>query len=138
MSLSYADDKKLLKNPIQLITDAKDVQPPNLCIKLNTTMNSIMTSFNSITDITSAKAALPELTLTTNKLGELSKLMDQIPAVGVGQVSMVVTKRAPERQAAINKLNGIPGVSEIIRPVVENLAEKEAIYENFIKSNSSK
>ncbi|MEE9309403.1 MAG: hypothetical protein V3U64_00125 [Cocleimonas sp.] len=129
------DNKTLLKSPIQLITAEEDVRSPNLCIKLNTTMNSIIDSFNTITDTHTAKAALPELFLSTTKLGELSGLMEQIPYDGVGQVSLVVTKRAPERQSAIKKISRIEGVSEIIEPLLENLAKSEAIYAKFLKDN---
>lgn len=96
--------------------------------ELKNTLASLSTSLSSITDIDSAKVALPKLTSATDKLGSLTTVMNKLPDAARGPVKSVIKAGLPQLQALINKISMIPGVGAVVRPVIVSLSEKLAMF----------
>ena len=96
--------------------------------ELKSTMGSLTTTLGGITDVDSAKAALPNLTSATENLGGLAGMMDKLPEAARGPLKAVVAGGIPQLQELMNKISAIPGVGPIIKPVVEGLSEKLAMF----------
>lgn len=100
----------------------------NIGNELTNIFSSSTVALGSITDVESAKAAVPALTEATGKLGGLSSLFDKLPGSAKGAVSTVAENGMSSLQAAIDKVEQIPGVGPIIKPVVDGLMEKLAAF----------
>lgn len=96
--------------------------------ELTSTLGTLTSTFGSITDVDSAKAAIPNLTSATDQLGNLAGMMDKLPEAARGPVKQIVSSGLPQIQGIIEKLSAIPGVGEIIKPVVESLSAKLAMF----------
>jgi len=92
------------------------------------TMKSIVTSLGGITDVDSAKAAVSTLTESTDSLGNYAGMLEKIPAPARATVIKYATNFLPQVQDLLNKVGSIPGVGAIIKPVVENLNSKLALF----------
>lgn len=109
-------------------TAPTQISPQDIGKKVSGTMGSMTTSLGSITDVASAKAAIPSLTSANNDLGKLAGMMNKLPAGAKDQVSQLVAQGIPQLQNTINKISAIPGVGPVIRPFVESLATKLALF----------
>ena len=92
------------------------------------TLGSLTSSFGGITDVDSAKAALPNIEAATGDLGKYAGLFDKIPEAARGPIVDMVTNQMPLIQAAIDKISEIPGVGALIKPVAEGLMSKLALF----------
>jgi len=97
--------------------------------ELSSTLGSLTTTFGSITDVDSAKAAIPSLTSATDKLGNLAGMMDKLPEAARGPIAKIVADGMPQIQEIINKLSAIPGVGAVLKPVIESLSSKLAMFQ---------
>jgi len=96
--------------------------------ELGSTLSSLTASFGSITDVDSAKAAIPSITSATDQLGNLAGMMDKLPEVARGPIAKIVSDAMPQLQELINKLSAIPGVGAVLKPVIEGLSAKLAMF----------
>ncbi len=86
--------------------------------------SSATDAITGITDVDSAKAAIPALNDITGKVDGLSGLWDKIPEAGRGQLGGMISENAGTLTSALDKVQEIPGVGGIIGPVVGPLLEK--------------
>ena len=77
-------------------------------------------SLGSITDVESAKAALPSLTDFSDKLGGVSSMADKLPDAAKPIIASALEKIMP----MIEKVMAIPGVGGVLGGVIEPLKEK--------------
>ena len=73
--------------------------------------------------------SLPSLTTATDKLGSLAGLMDKLPEAARGPLKQIVSSGMPQLEGILNKLSAIPGVGAIIKPIVESLQAKLAMFQ---------
>jgi hypothetical protein len=89
---------------------------------LGSAMGAVTTSLGGITDVDSAKAAIPSLTEATGQLGSLGGLFAKLPEAARGPITKIVSDNMQGIQDMVTKVASIPGVGELIKPVVEKLS----------------
>jgi hypothetical protein len=87
---------------------------------------SVGETFEKITDVESAKAALPELESANQKLQGLSSGFAALPESVRTKITELVNGTLPDLQGTIDKVLAIPGVGEILKPIVDQMMEKVA------------
>jgi len=105
-------------------TDAADVDVDGLTSDLNGMFDSAKSSLEGITDADSATAAVPQLTEMGDKLGGISDMMGQVPEDARGTLSGIVSTGISTLEPLIEKARELPGVGDIIDPVVTPILEK--------------
>ena len=78
-------------------------------------------TLTGMTDIASAKAALPALWEISNSFNKITGLVGRLPASGQARVADLAAKAMPLLQAKFNKACAIPGVAEVLNPVLGRL-----------------
>lgn len=87
---------------------------------------SVGETFAKITDVESAKAALPELESANEKLQGLSSGFAAMPEAVRTKITELVNGTLPDLQGTIDTVLAIPGVGEILKPIVDQMMEKVA------------
>jgi hypothetical protein len=95
---------------------------------VSSSLSTLTSSLGSITDVNSAKAALPQIGEATNKLGDLAGLLEKMPAAAQGPIKAIVSSALPQLKSITDKVGAIPGVGNIIKPSIEELARKLALF----------
>lgn len=90
---------------------------------LNDVFSSTTDSLTGIEDLDSAKAALPAIEEATGKLGGLSDVIGGLPDIAKGPVASIVQTGLAALQPLVEKVSAIPGVGEIIEPVIQPMME---------------
>jgi uncharacterized protein YukE len=99
---------------------------PELLKKVTEFFGSAGTALKGITDVESAKAALPKLGELTASTDELSKLMANVPEAAKSALSGVWEKGVVELKALVEKTLALPGVESVLKPAVTELLDKLA------------
>ena len=81
-------------------------------------------SLKGVTDVASAKAALPQLKEAVSQLDQVSGLAGQVPAEGKKVLAGMVGSATPGLQQLIDKSVAIPGVAEVLKPTLDTLKDK--------------
>jgi len=81
-------------------------------------------SFDSIKDIDSAKAALPELQAANDRLKTVTSGFSAMPEAVRVKMTETLKTMLPDLQSTIDKVMAIPGVKAILQPVVDSMMEK--------------
>jgi len=79
---------------------------------------------SGITDIDTAKSALPKLSDIGTSVDGLSGLWDQLPDAGKGTISELTNQGMGTLDGALQKVNALDGVGDVIKPAVGPLLEK--------------
>lgn len=90
---------------------------------LNGVFSSTTDSLNGITDADSAVAALPAIEEATGKLGGLNDVISGLPDIAKGPVASIVQNGLAALQPLVEKVSAIPGVGDIITPVIQPVME---------------
>ena len=95
--------------------------------KLKDVFGGYEETLSGITDVDSAKAALPKMEGLNEQLGGIGGMLDKLPAgvkesVGGGLGSMI-----DPIKAMLDKVLAIPGVGPILKPVVDSMLEKVGV-----------
>ena len=85
---------------------------------LNGVFGSTGDALSSITDIESAKSALPNLEDAAGKLSGLNDLIVRLPDAAKGPIGSVVQNGMGSIQPIVDKVSAIPGVGSLIEPVI--------------------
>jgi len=80
-------------------------------------------ALSSITDLESAKNALPNLEDAAGKLSGLNDLIVRLPDAAKGPIGSVVQNGMGSIQPIVDKVTAIPGVGALIEPVIGPLME---------------
>lgn len=86
--------------------------------------SSATDTVTGITDVDSAKAAIPSFEEITGKVDGLGGLWDKVPEAGRGPLGGMITEGIGKLTPALEKANELPGVSDVIGPVTSTLLEK--------------
>ena len=95
---------------------------------LTSAFDGLTETLSGITDTASAEAALPALEEVNSSLGSLTALADQLPADAVGGISEMVSSGVEGLDGLIASLESIPGVGDLIMPVIDQIKEKLAAF----------
>ena len=95
--------------------------------KITDSLDGILSStgeaFGSITDIESAEAALPSLEDASSRLSGLDNTIARLPEAAQGPIAGIVSGGLSTLKPLIEKAAAIPGVGDIINPVVTPMLE---------------
>ena len=88
---------------------------------------SIDGALDGITDVDTAQAAVPGLEKLVGQFDGLSALFGKLPAAGRGGVLSLLEGGEKTLQEKAEKVIGIPGVGELIKPLLDGLLEKLSV-----------
>ena len=88
--------------------------------------SSAQTSLGSITDVESAKEALPKLEDFSGKLDGITAMADKLPDAAKPMFNTVVQGGMGQLTPMLDKVMAIPGVGAVLGGVIESLKEKLA------------
>jgi len=113
-------------NPVSNIEPAPDYA--NIGSDLGNVVNTVTDSLGNITDAESATAALPQLTEATSKIGTLSEVFSKLPAPAQATLSSLAENKISTLQPMLDKVVAIPGVGPILKPALDSLMQKLALF----------
>jgi Sec-independent protein translocase protein TatA len=90
----------------------------------NDAMAGLESTLGSVTDVESAKAALPKLDDVSAKLGTIEGALAQVPATGRTALADALAKVRPQIDAAFDQALAIPGVAEVVKPAIDAIRAK--------------
>jgi F0F1-type ATP synthase membrane subunit b/b' len=105
-------------------TAALRVDGVNLGEQIGTTVSDTVGALEGITDRASAEAALPDLEAVEGKLDELSGRIEQLPQQGKEALASLLDDSLPELQDLVNKIEGMEGVGEVVKPTLDGIMTK--------------
>jgi hypothetical protein len=96
--------------------------------KLVTDLNSIFTSatedLKDVKDVATADTALPKLTELSSKIEGIKALWDKLPEAGKATVAKVVTDHLATFKDLVDKVLGISGVGDKLKPILDTIVTK--------------
>lgn len=92
--------------------------------KLTSVFDSLSGTFEKVTDVESAKAALPELETMDKQLETASAGLAAIPELFRGPLVKKLQDSFPAVEAMVEKALAIPGVSDVLKPVVDSMMSR--------------
>ena len=92
-------------------------------------IGSATSALAGITDIDSAKAALPALKNVDTDLGKIVQKFGEMSPEQKDQITGIVTKAMPQLEDAIAKAAAMPGIGAVVGPTLDSLKNK---FSNFI------
>ncbi|MEE9354901.1 MAG: DUF937 domain-containing protein [Methylococcaceae bacterium] len=111
------------------ITDAAaDLGNIDVSGELNSVFDSTSTAMTNISDIESAKAAIPQISAATSKLDQLSGVYQNLPDAAKSVVSNAAGGKISGLQGMVDKLSAIPGVGSVLKPTTDALLDKLALF----------
>lgn len=93
----------------------------NIGDQFNDTISGVQTSLGSVTDVDSARAALEGLQASDAGLGKIGDLMASAPAEAKSGVAGLATTAIGTLRPMIDKVLEIPGVGDVLRPVLDSV-----------------
>jgi hypothetical protein len=81
-------------------------------------------ALSGITDMASAEAALPALNEARTKLNDLTPTVEQLPDNAKETLAGAVSGMLPELRTLVDKVNGIEGAGDVVKPAVEPIMAK--------------
>jgi hypothetical protein len=98
-----------------------DEQVTRLTSQVSDFFTGATDSLKKITDRASAEAALPQLRDLAGKFDSMRATAGNLPSSARERVVSLVAQSWPALQAALDKAMAIPGVSDVLRPVVDQI-----------------
>ena len=86
--------------------------------------SSATESLNGVTDADSATAALPKLEALGGDLDGLSEKIQSVPEAGREPLNNMLSEGTGALGAIVDKVMALPGVGDILKPVLEPMMEK--------------
>ena len=105
-------------------TAALTVEGVDLGKEVGTTVSDAMSALGGITDKASAEAALPSLQGVEGKLDELGGKIAQLPENAKESLASLLDDMLPELQDLVNKVEGIEGAGEVVKPTLDSIMAK--------------
>jgi hypothetical protein len=110
------------------LTAAQESMPAGVDLEkisggLDGVFGSASEALSGITDLESAKNAIPSLTEAAGDLGGINDVIARLPDAAKGPLASIVQGGIGMLQPLIDKISAIPGVGAIIEPVVAPIME---------------
>ncbi len=120
--LSRPAQKPVVATPAATQVAAPAVDTAGSMKAMGSALDGVKSALGGITDVASAKAALPQLSAASSELDKMSAL----PAAAKTGLSSAVVAAMPALQAQADKALAIPGVGDVLKPTVDGLMAKLA------------
>lgn len=110
------------------LSAAQDAMPEGVDLSaisggLEGVFGSTTDALGGITDVESAKSAIPAIEEATAKLGGINDLITRLPEVAQGPLAAIAGNGAAALQPIIEKITAIPGVGAVIEPAVQPMLD---------------
>jgi enamine deaminase RidA (YjgF/YER057c/UK114 family) len=92
--------------------------------ELSTLVDRAKGALGDVKDAASAKAAVPKLDEVNIGLDKLVALLDQLPAAAKPALAAFIKSHTGTINESAQKVAGIPGVGEILKPVLDQIVAK--------------
>jgi hypothetical protein len=116
---------------VDMADHTKTVNSQNLSVggvdvgsTLQSTLGSVRTTLDGVTDMGSAEAAMPKLKDANAQLDKIGGMSNQLPANSRTTLASLVTAGRPAIDAALNRILAIPGVATIAKPMADELRNR--------------
>ena len=116
--------RKGTENPAQAPTAVATDVASQVASGLTTAVNSVTEALTGVHDAASANAALPKLRDVSSRLDTLKGLWAQVPDAAKPAIKTALSSAVPKAEDLLGKVDALPGVGEIIRPVAEEVLNK--------------
>ncbi|MFT4727388.1 MAG: hypothetical protein ACI9UN_001883 [Granulosicoccus sp.] len=120
--------KEAADSALEALTAAQDSMPAGVDLSkisgaLNGVFATISEALSGITDLESAKNAIPSLLEATGKLSGIKDVMARLPETARGPLGSIVQAGISVLQPLVDKIVAIPVVGALIKPVVTPIME---------------
>jgi predicted negative regulator of RcsB-dependent stress response len=105
-------------------TAALTVEGVDLGKEVGTSVSDTVGALEGITDKASAEAALPDLKAVGTKLDGLSGKVEKLPQEAKASLASLLGDSLPELQDLVNKIEGMQGVGEVVKPTLDGIMTK--------------
>jgi hypothetical protein len=114
------------ETPAPAVEPAQDLKVGDVDLgeRVTTFFDGAQETLQGITDAASAQAALPKLEEMRTNVDQMSDLADQLPSEGKQALAGRVSSAMPALLELIDKVMAIPGVSDVLKPVVDPMRAK--------------
>jgi hypothetical protein len=96
----------------------------NLASQVNSSVGTLKSVLPTITDATSAEAALPKLREATTQLSDVSNLATKLTPEGKSALAKLIAAATPTINQMCDKVLATPGVGNIAKPAIDELRGK--------------
>jgi len=120
--------QKAAESASSALEAAQDAMPAGVDLSkissgLDGVFGSATETLGGITDLESAKNAIPSLEDASSKLSGMNDLIQRLPEAAQGPLGAIVSNGIGGLQPLIDKVTAIPGVGAIIEPIIGPLME---------------
>jgi hypothetical protein len=112
-----------MKAPPQ-VTQNLTVDGVDLRSTVQATLESLKTTLQGVTDVDSAKAALPSLDKSVAELDKVRDLSGKLPVDGRSALAALISAARPSIDQLFDKVLAIPGVEVVTKPTIDALRAK--------------
>ncbi|WP_245331994.1 hypothetical protein [Bradyrhizobium sp. NAS80.1] len=116
---------------VQSPTGTVGLAPPDLTIggvnlasQVNSSMSTLRSVLPTITDATSAQAALPKLREAATQLNDVGDLATKLSPEGKSALAKLIAAATPTINQMCDKVLAVPGVGDIAKPTIDELRGK--------------
>ena len=106
------------------VTQNLTVDGVDLRSTIQTALDNLKTTLQGVSDVDSAKAALPKLDASASQLDKVRELSGKLPVDGKSALAALVTAARPSIEQLFDKVLAIPGVDAVAKPAIEALRAK--------------
>jgi hypothetical protein len=96
----------------------------NLATQVNSSVGTVTSVLETITDAASAEAAVPKLREATTQLNEAGNLATRLPPEGKTAFARLIVTATPTINQLCDKVLATPGVGDIAKPAIDELRVK--------------
>ncbi len=119
-----AQSAEQMTSAAEATTAALTVGGVDLGEQIGISVSDAVSALESIKDKASAEAALPDLQAVEGKLDALSGNVEQLPQQARTALASLLDDSLPALQDLVNKVEGIEGVGEVVKPTLDGIMTK--------------
>jgi hypothetical protein len=105
-------------------TAPANVSAAELTNQMTSLVGTVRTDLQTITDSTSAQAAIPKLQQASDQLDRLNRLASQLPPPAQKELAQSVSTAIPALNQLCDRILAIPGVAAVAKPTIDALRTK--------------
>jgi len=109
-----ANQAEVATGPVRLVVGQVD-----LSREWDRTLSEIRGTLEGVTDVETARTALPKLQSAASELERLAQLSEELPPAGRTALARLVDQARPRLEQLYEKVLAIPGVAEVAQPRIE-------------------
>jgi hypothetical protein len=123
-----AQHEQVAQEPAPPVQQSQSVTVGGVDIKntIGDSLTDLRTSLQGITDVASARAALPKLETARTQIDKVSNLVGQLTPDQRKVVAAVIAPAMPAINRLTDKVLEIPGVGDVLRPTIDPVKTKLA------------